>query len=37
MENKERKERVNKEFFNLFFTDFQRSTFHEQISGDMGL
>ena len=28
---------VNKEFFNLFFTDFQRSTFHEQISGDMGL
>ena len=27
--------RVNKEFFNLFFTDFEGSTFHEQISGDM--
>ena len=29
--------RVNKEFFNLFFTDFEGSTFHEQISGDMGM
>ena len=29
--------RVNKELFSLFLTDVQGSTFHDDMSGDMGM